>query len=763
MLRKIISIKNVGRFRSSASRPNPELSHFTLVLGANGFGKTTLCAVLRSLKEGNPTLVEGRRTLGTDEAPTVEMLLPTGSVHFDGTAWSASYPHLAIFDEAFVAQNVYSGEAVQVDQRRNLYRIVIGEEGVQLANMDSRLAKRSREKTNEITAAIKAIEPHIPPGVTIDAFLSLPADSRIHERVAEQERNVAAVRQAQEINDRPQLSEVSLPSLPDGFTALLARTIDDIARDAETRVAEHLEAHGMQTKGGEWLAEGLEHADGETCPFCGQNITGLSLISSFRTVFSERYRTLQKEISAMRDQIAEQFGEGAIGQFDTSMERNKGIADFWTRFCSFDREQLTVPDSVSDAIRALGQAAIALLDRKAQVPLEPIRPDTSFDSASALFAAAQTTARAIDDAIRAANVDITAKKRETATVDVQAAVAELNRRLAIKVRHTEDVASLCAAHASLTVDKEKIERQKHEVRARLNEHTRRVVRPYEERINRYLDAFNAGFRIAQTQHHFPSGIAATTYQLSINNTTIDLGGNDTPLNRASFKNTLSSGDRTTLALAFFLAHLQQDKNISIKTVVFDDPFGSQDAFRRRQTIHQVAGVGRSSAQVLVLSHDATFLKQIWDKAPAAERVALTLADHRAQGTKIVTVDLERACQGRTATEIDDLLSYLHVGTGEPINIIRKVRTVLETHCYTTYPACFQTGKDWLGEIVRKIREGGDQHPAYDLYDELDQINDYSKEYHHGEDLADVTPDHIDSQELTGYVKRTLQIVNALQA
>ena len=50
-----------------------------------------------------------------------------------------------------------------------------------------------------------------------------------------------------------------------------------------------------------------------------------------------------------------------------------------------------------------------------------------------------------------------------------------------------------------------------------------------------------------------------------------------------------------------------------------------------------------------------------------------------------------------------------------------------------------------------------------MYDELDQINDYSKAYHHGEDVADVTPDQIDPQELTGYVKRTLRVVNALQA
>ena len=71
--------------------------------------------------------------------------------------------------------------------------------------------------------------------------------------------------------------------------------------------------------------------------------------------------------------------------------------------------------------------------------------------------------------------------------------------------------------------------------------------------------------------------------------------------------------------------------------------------------------------------------------------------------------------------------------------------------------------DWLGVMVGKIREGGATHPAQALYGELDQLNDYTAQYHHGEDVADATPDQIDPTELTGYTKRTLKIVNALQA
>lgn len=64
-------------------------------------------------------------------------------------------------------------------------------------------------------------------------------------------------------------------------------------------------------------------------------------------------------------------------------------------------------------------------------------------------------------------------------------------------------------------------------------------------------------------------------------------GDGKPLaDRPSFKNTLSAGDRTTLAVAFFLAHLERDTDIGRKIVVLDDPLSSQDAFRRRQTVQE---------------------------------------------------------------------------------------------------------------------------------------------------------------------------------
>jgi len=761
MLKKIISVKNVGRFRSSAAPGNPELAKHTFIAGANGYGKTTLCAVLRSLQTGDPAHVLGRKTLGATGAPVIELRLDGGQARFDGAAWNVTKPEIAIFDGVFVAENVHSGEVVDIEHKRNLYRVIVGDAGVKLAAEDARLAAESRAKTGEITTAGKAVQPHVPAGMKLDAFITLPETPDIAELIQAQAQSVEALRQAGALRARPALSEFRIPALPAEFTGLLARTIDDIAQDAEQLLSAHLAGHGMTARGGKWISDGLGYAD-DTCPFCGQDIQGLPLIAAFRAVFSERYEALADEIATMKANVARDMGDAALARLDTIAEQNKGSVEFWQRYCAIEAPALALSAEAVEAIRRLAALATGLLDRKAAVPLEPIAPDEGFTVALTAYDRAATAIEAANAAIRAANVIIADKKAAADAGDLKAAEAELAHLTAIQTRHRADVAELCGTYTKLSGEKDGIEARKDAIRKKLDAHTKTVVKPYERRINEYLEAFNAGFTIAETKHTYPGGVAASSYQLVINDTAVDLGDSKTPGDRPSFKNTLSAGDRTTLALAFFLAHLERDPAAAGKLVVFDDPFNSQDAFRRRQTVHEIMKVAGKCAQVIVLSHDATFLKQVWDKSPAAERVALQIADHRAQGSKIMLVDLEHACRGRTATDIDDLQTYLRTGVGGLLDIIRKMRVVLETHCKTTYSGNFIAG-DWLGDIVRKIREGGEAHPAYAIYDELDQINGYTSQYHHGENVADATPDQIDPTELAGFTRRTLRIVNALQA
>lgn len=761
MLKKIISIKNVGRFLNSALSGNPQLAKHTYVVGANGFGKTTFCAVLRSLKTGDASHVLGRKSLGVADDPTVDFLFDTGNIRFDGRQWSAPRPAITIFDGVFVAENVHSGDVVDIEQKRNLYRVIIGDRGVSLAEQEADLAQRSRTKTTEITTAARAVQAHVPAGMKIEAFQALPAGDDIDTLITEQDKRLETARQAGAIKDRKSLSEFPLPDLAAGFEQLLGTTIDDIANDAEARLAAHITAHGMVDGGGNWIAQGLPHAD-ETCPFCGQGISGSKLIAAFRSVFSQRYEALTAEIGAMTRLVSQLFGDTAFARLETLAEQNKSTTEFWTKFVDVDARSIALPADIVSAATGLREAALELLARKAGSPLEAIAIDARFLAAVGGYSTAKAALAATNAAIQRYNVAIAAKKVATGAADFKAEEAALARLKACKIRHTPAVATLCDAHGALVAAKDLIDKQKDAARAALDTHTKTVVRPYQNRINGYLTDFNAGFSITETKHGYPGGVATSSYQLLINNTPVDVGDGKTPFDQPSFKNTLSAGDRTTLALAFFLAHIESDPTASDTIVVFDDPFNSQDSFRRRQTVHEIMKVAGKCRQVIVLSHDATFLKQLWDKAPPSERVCVGISDHRSLGSKISEMSLDRATQGRTATDIDDLQTYVTNGAGALIDVVRKMRVVLETYCRTTYPASFQSN-EWLGDMVGKIRTGGSAHPATALYSELDQINDYTSQYHHGEDMGDITPDQIDPIELTGYARRTLRIVNALQA
>jgi hypothetical protein len=88
------------------------------------------------------------------------------------------------------------------------------------------------------------------------------------------------------------------------------------------------------------------------------------------------------------------------------------------------------------------------------------------------------------------------------------------------------------------------------------------------------------------------------------------------------------------------------------------------------------------------------------------------------------------------------------------------RFVIETYCTFTYPGFFDSD-DILSNIVEEIRNTGKQNPACELLDEIDDIHDYSRDHHRGDDPAGDATDPLDLKELTAFVQHTLKIVNAI--
>ena len=241
------------------------------------------------------------------------------------------------------------------------------------------------------------------------------------------------------------------------------------------------------------------------------------------------------------------------------------------------------------------------------------------------------------------------------------------------------------------------------------------------------------------------GPPSTSYQISINQNAVDLGDAGTPLDRPSFKNTLSAGDRNTLALAFFLAQLSQDPDRARKVVVFDDPFTSMDSFRRSHTVHQIKRCGDMCAQVVVLSHETGFLKMLYDRIAPGDRKTLQLVRVGEENTTIAEWDIDKAVQARYKADLDTLQRFFALGEGERRDVIQKIRPVLEGYCRNLYPTQFGE-QELMGGIIGKIRDGGAAHPLAPIVEDLDELNVYCRRYHHGENPHAAT-ETIDETEL----------------
>jgi wobble nucleotide-excising tRNase len=321
----------------------------------------------------------------------------------------------------------------------------------------------------------------------------------------------------------------------------------------------------------------------------------------------------------------------------------------------------------------------------------------------------------------------------------------------------------CEEYQKAQEAKKQLEEQKRTAKERLDQYCTSILQSFEQSINEYLDQFNAGFRIVNSRHQYTGGSPSCYYQIAINNIPVDLGDSRTPTGTSSFKTTLSSGDRSALALAFFLAVLKQDQQISQKIIVLDDPFTSLDRFRRICTQQLIQGLSDSAQQVLVLSHDPFFLKLLSDECPSPNTNVKTLQMSKSGDTTVIGEwNMEAEVQSAYMKDFSTLLGFYRERKSEPREVARAIRPFLEGLLRSHFPGHFLQN-EWLGDFLEKIRDAqpssGLQHAKADI-DELNAINGYSKKYHHAQN-ANFDREPINEDELHGYVKRTLRLVGGI--
>lgn len=759
MLNKIV-IRNVGVLKAFDTPNAPKLDKLTLFYGRNGRGKSTLTSVLRAARDGEVATVLGRQSLGNGgAAPKIALMSAAGNFVFENGAWNTRGAPIEVFDTAFITDNVYAGELIDLAHDRGLFSIIIGADGVRLAKHLERFNIIAKTCATALKDAEAALTDDVPSDMSKEEFFALGHNPDYAKRLDAAERALKAVQQADKIAALKALEILTVFELPADLAGVLASTVVDIDASARGRLLEHFKRFGFDKKGEAWISYGVEHIHDDACPLCGRDdVDAEGMVSLYGQIFGETYKAHLGTITTATTDLEGALGEDARTGLAGKIVTNADWAKKWAEYVPLGCE---LPDAseLGTHIAHVHREAKALLDRKRSSPLDVIEAIDELAAVGESLASAREIIEQYNAAVEAINK--TTKKAAAAAPTTEAAATltrdNVKKRLA---RHDPGVQSRIDGFYRAKRRDERAKNIRTKIQKALKKANENAAEHYHLRVNQYLGRFGASFTISKITNSMQGNAGQADYGLLIKGETVSRGRGRQADAIPTFRNTLSAGDKTTLALAFFLAKLDADPALNCKTLVVDDPLSSHDSHRRRETVNAIKDLCGRCMQVIVLSHDEFLLRDVERRCVGVTSAAFQIDfDGGDEWSSASVVDLNKLCRADHAKMVEEVVAYVDHRQGDADAVVLKVRQVLETHYRRSHSAYFAHDRN-LGGIVKDISDQGTSHPCHRDLGRLDNCNDATCDKHHGDDAVVVVKRGVDPDELRVIAADALELIGA---
>nr|WP_255702862.1 AAA family ATPase [Roseivivax sp. GX 12232] len=507
-----------------------------------------------------------------------------------------------------------------------------------------------------------------------------------------------------------------------------------------------------------WLEQGLPFKAEDTCPFCGQELRDRKLLEAYSRFFSEAYRKLAQDVQKLRKKCLRYSNGDFRNAAEQVVKSNDKNFEYWREAAGIDAPAtIDLEVLISGMERAAAKMDSALKTKAANLTeaLDMERIGAAID--------AWTSARAV---IESANATLGEYNRKVDTVKAMVDAGQLenltNELKTLQARKHSFEAEIIMKVTDLQSKKQRkreIAKEKAELRDELTAHGKTITENLGKTINSYLVLLNAGFRIDYKEPDYRGKEPAASYQILINEVPVSPRANGDSTGAPSFRNTLSAGDKSVLALALFLAQCNADPDLGETIIVLDDPFTSLDNFRRQFTAIEIRRVCDRAKQTIVLSHDKGFLRLLWDKIDQKPIRSFALQTGAPGVTTITPYDIPGSTQPRHVSERMKIEEFIE---GEPheLSYIRsRLRTVCEDFYRKADPGLFGEAAT-LDQIIRTLNDAHDDHPFKGALEDLKDIIAYSRVENHaeidGDPYGDTSPD-----ELKGFCSLVLGLTRGM--
>lgn len=765
MIKKFRKIKNIGKFLDYNATGDVELKKTTIVYGENGRGKTTIAEILRSLANANPQLLSARRTLGKNpDDVEIEIITDQGNRNFKKSAWDNTLSNIEVFDVNFVNENVYSGFELTNDHKRKNCINILGSDAVKIAREIESIKQANvllENKKRELETSIRAVTNN---RINVADFIKLTESPDIESQIKASEQDLKSAQDYTILQRKQRPKRLSFMIGIDlvGASKVLQQSIDGIKQgyiDFVKNKSKNLKNTDSPT---DWIRVGKDNIIENKCPFCEQDLEhSHEIIDSYTQFFSAEYVKSRNEINSYSRQFNSESISNLISDLQRDSNTNSLIVGSWKEYIG--ESYLDIVDFSSLTLRyshLIKQIRIEFTEKsqdemtsKSDATVTAIN-----DFVEELTGIVDNYNKSIDLVLSKINEIVTKPAEDTIKLQQTTSNLKLNQQ-----RFSSPAKGWCdnyvATQAQILANNKTVKTKTDDLKTK----SASTLAKYGEEINKCLKRFTNDFELCD----FDKLVFIGRSPIPQADYNIKHTGTDTVIpaaysaDSASFANFLSEGDKNALALSFFIAKLKCDGNIQNKIIVIDDPLTSFDANRKSETVNILREISGSVNQLIILTHNIFLTKDLLDSLGTADSKYLYI-NRDATGSVILEWDIQSDTKSQYFKDYDLIDGYINTGArddDERRKMARAIRPLLENYYRTKFPNEFM-GNEWLGDFIAKVKASngiGVFKATHVCISELESINNYTKQYHHGDNPnADSIP--IVDSELSNYAKSALNLI-----
>jgi len=621
MIQQIKKITGTGKFLNTHHQDGvKDFEKFNLIYGDNGSGKTTLALIFQSLR-GNNELLARKRSFDISVLQEINIItnqLQNPEYSFQKNKWNQFLPNIEIFDVHFINENIYTGLEIQNTHKKNLFEVILGQQGITLKNEIATLKDRIRNGNKVVRNATKEIEATIETSFPALEYANLSSDPEIEEKIKWKQQEIETAKNKEAITQKPLLTILPLLKMPydtSELSAVLQQSIDNISKDFLTAFNNHKSHLNMGDDAEEWIQKGVEVMESDACPFCQKKLDGSeNIIAAYQQYFNKDYKILLEKINQLETTINAFNPEVVLLDTENKISNNLLLIDFWKDFVTVPMELTSILDK-KESFTQTYQQVVELVDKKSKDPIQAYT-DSDLQTLDNQTNTINETLNVFNEKIKLFNEGIESIK-STEAVDLSKLELELRQFLAIQKRDTPEIKELCNNLLTYSNGIEKLKTSMKDKQKELDISKNTVFASFNQKVNHYLQIFapylqiknlTSGYQGSSTDPAMKFGLYVSGNALNQKKDAIE----------STFKYSLSEGDKSALALSFFLCNLNLDPELGQKIIVFDDPISSFDNSRKTALLQELVALGKNAEQLFVFTHDRYLANDLVKKTKEKE-------------------------------------------------------------------------------------------------------------------------------------------------